>query len=148
LLCAVLILVSAGCDEKEKEQEVNVPKNLDFEVEIASDGSGDVTLTATAENVVYYSIFFGESSGETPIISEDGIESYTYTLSGSYTVKVQAHTGISAYIVKTKVITVALKGEYSYPQTGYTTPTTYPNMTMVWNDEFDGEAVNTNFWTF
>lgn len=31
---------------------------------------------------------------------------------------------------------------------GYTTPNTYPGKTLIWNDEFNGSEVNTNFWTF
>jgi len=35
------------------------------------------------------------------------------------------------------------------PQTGYSTPTSYPGMTLVWQDEFDGVALNTtDYWTF
>lgn len=32
--------------------------------------------------------------------------------------------------------------------TGYSTPTSYAGMTMVWSDEFDGASVNMNDWTF
>ncbi len=31
---------------------------------------------------------------------------------------------------------------------GYTTPSTYPGMTLKWGDEFSGRDVNTNDWTF
>jgi beta-glucanase (GH16 family) len=31
---------------------------------------------------------------------------------------------------------------------GYTTPTSYPGMTLVWADEFDGAALNTNDWNY
>ncbi|GHN00556.1 hypothetical protein WSM22_20450 [Cytophagales bacterium WSM2-2] len=30
--------------------------------------------------------------------------------------------------------------------TGYSTPATYPNYTLVWSDEFSGSALNLNFW--
>jgi beta-glucanase (GH16 family) len=32
--------------------------------------------------------------------------------------------------------------------TGYTTPTTYPGYALIWSDEFDGNAINTNNWGF
>ncbi|MFT7588202.1 MAG: beta-glucanase (GH16 family) [Limisphaerales bacterium] len=32
--------------------------------------------------------------------------------------------------------------------TGYTTPTTYPGLTMVWSDEFGGSTVNSANWTY
>jgi hypothetical protein len=34
------------------------------------------------------------------------------------------------------------------PATGYSTPLTYPGKNLVWADEFDGAALNTNNWTF
>ncbi|RTL59472.1 MAG: glycosyl hydrolase family protein [Sphingobacteriales bacterium] len=37
---------------------------------------------------------------------------------------------------------------FPVPNTGYTTPATYPGMTMVWSDEFNANQVNTSDWTF
>lgn len=34
------------------------------------------------------------------------------------------------------------------PTTGYTTPTSYNNLKLVWADEFDGTSLNENFWNF
>lgn len=34
------------------------------------------------------------------------------------------------------------------PETGYSTPLSYPGMDLIWQDEFDGNAVDENFWTF
>src|SRR3954466_5440258 len=34
------------------------------------------------------------------------------------------------------------------PIEGYSTPKTYPNMTSVWADEFDGTTLNTSYWNF
>jgi len=36
----------------------------------------------------------------------------------------------------------------NFPAEGYTTPTNYEGWTMAWNDEFDGETLNTDDWTF
>ncbi len=32
--------------------------------------------------------------------------------------------------------------------TGYSTPTTYPGYSLVWNEEFTGNSINTTNWTF
>ena len=34
------------------------------------------------------------------------------------------------------------------PAEGYTSPASYPNMELIWQDEFEGTEVNPNFWTF
>ncbi len=34
------------------------------------------------------------------------------------------------------------------PQSGYTTPLTYDNWDLIWQDEFSGNALNTDTWTY
>jgi len=34
------------------------------------------------------------------------------------------------------------------PKLGATSPTSYTNMKLVWADEFDGTALNSEFWSF
>ena len=34
------------------------------------------------------------------------------------------------------------------PAKGYTTPTAYPNLKMVWSDEFEGTNLNEKFWNY
>ena len=36
----------------------------------------------------------------------------------------------------------------SIPKVGATSPTSYTNMKLVWADEFDGTALNSDFWSF
>lgn len=38
--------------------------------------------------------------------------------------------------------------EIFIPETGYSTPESYPGMQLVWQDEFSGEELNTAFWTY
>lgn len=39
-------------------------------------------------------------------------------------------------------------GQISIPSSGYTTPLSYPGFHLVWNDEFDGAALNTDDWNY
>lgn len=41
-----------------------------------------------------------------------------------------------------------LDQEIFIPQTGYSTPESYPGMTLVWQDEFDGEEINSDNWNY
>ena len=34
------------------------------------------------------------------------------------------------------------------PQLGNTSPSSYPGMSLVWADEFDGSSLNQNFWSY
>ena len=38
--------------------------------------------------------------------------------------------------------------ETSIPATGYTTPSRYPGMALVWSDEFDGDHLDTTHWNY
>ena len=47
--------------------------------------------------------------------------------------------------------TVTIQNDGSYLPTdssGYTTPLSYPGYTLIWNDEFNGNAINQNNWNF
>lgn len=62
-------------------------------------------------------------------------------------------SGISGAILNTTTVTVTIENddmdtEFTIPGTGYTTPTSYPGMTLIWSDEFDSEMLNENFWSY
>jgi beta-glucanase (GH16 family) len=152
LLIYLLLQSAIACSDAPSDQQPEVPSNLDVQVTVATDDSGKVDVSATADKAKYFNIFFGDGASETPVLTNDGKASHTYSASGNYEVKVQAHTAISAFITKTEVISVTVKAvdpnEFTIPTQGATSPLTYDNMTLAWQDEFEGDAVNTNFWTF
>jgi beta-glucanase (GH16 family) len=39
-------------------------------------------------------------------------------------------------------------GEVVIPNSGYSTPKSYPMMSLLWSDEFDGEFLNEDFWSY
>lgn len=64
-----------------------------------------------------------------------------------------AFSGITGALLNTSSVTVTIENddtdtEFTIPETGYTTPTNYPGMTMIWSDEFAGEELNEDYWTF
>jgi hypothetical protein len=130
-LFAALALFS-GCNKDEDENGVVQPTNLAVNVTVATDKSGKVDITASADNANYYMIFFGEKSPETPVKSTTGSATYTYEQSGTYTITVYAHATENDQISSTKQVNVT-KGDGS---------------NLAWSDEFDGTALNDNFWTF
>jgi beta-glucanase (GH16 family) len=143
-------LLMTGCDESEPGEEVVLPSELTFQVEITP-GSRQVTVDATAKNANYYTVYFGEKSPDVPVKSTDGKASYTYTQNGTFTIKVQAHATDAAFVSDTKPVTVSQNtstGGVSIPTEGYSTPTSYAGMNLVWNDEFSGTSLNTADWTF
>jgi beta-glucanase (GH16 family) len=146
------MMVMTGCGGDDEEQTLTLPSNLQVSVTVSDNGTGLVSVTASATNTNFYTIYFGESSSETPVKVNDGKATHTYTTSGNYIVKVQAHVTSSDFILDTKQITVTVgsanNGEVVIPATGYTTPTSYSGMTMVWNDEFEGATLDDAYWSY
>jgi beta-glucanase (GH16 family) len=138
LLCPSLV---QSC---KKESGGATVSNLSLEAELSSDGSGLVNFTAKAANADRYYFNFGTSANEEGTRSPDGNVSYTYTSSGTYTVKVTAYSpdNKSAVITKTISVRVSPSGEEN------TSPENYPGMTLVWRDEFNGTTLNIGDWTF
>jgi len=101
---------------------------------------------ATADNAEYFKFFFGEVANEIPVQQEFGSILHTYEKSGTYTVKVQAHRNETDFIFETEDVEIDLF--VTVPATGYTTPTSYANMNLIWQDEFNGTEVDGNKWTF
>lgn len=148
-LITFFAVLLSGCGGDDPEEQLTLPSNLIVELVVKPGGSGQVSVEATAENVNFYSIYFGDTPGESPVKATDGKATHTYTSSGTYTVKVQAHVTSDAFISETQSVDIALKsdGGIVIPTEGYSTPETYPGMTLAWQDEFSGTSLNTTNWT-
>ena len=141
-ILALIFISGCGSDDN----QVKAPENIALTAEVSTDGSGDVRFTATADNASSYKFEFGDISGATPKKSVSGVVDYTYEESGDYTVKVIAYANEELSVSATKDITVAVF--ITIPSTGYVTPRQYAGYDSVWADEFDGDALNENFWSF
>jgi hypothetical protein len=140
LLIALCLLFVFSCQEDDEK----MPSDLSLEFSVSTDGSGDVSVHATATNAMFYKITFGD--GGALVETTDGHATHTYTASGSYTVYVQAHVTEDKFIHTSETIDVDVN--FKIPTEGYSTPLTYDGMTLVWQDEFSGTAINEDFWTF
>jgi hypothetical protein len=144
-----LILLSClfNCGDNGSAPEVKLPTGLTVSVSV--NDSGLASVTASAQNANFYRIYF--TSDGTAVESKDGKASYQYDESGEQMITVQAHTTANDYISKHETITIDLSGDNDpdpdIPDQGYTTPDSYPNMDLVWQDEFSGDVLNTDYWT-
>ncbi len=66
---------------------------------------------------------------------------------------VQLYNPLNVKLAK-EIMTITIKDDddntagLTIPTTGYNTPITYPGFNLVWADEFDGTALNPDFWTY
>jgi len=134
----------AGCDKKTPPAVV-LPSNLVTAINVTG---GLVDVQASADNANFYTITFYHNNDSTVVETNDGHASYTYTASGNYQIKTCAHTTYTDFIKKTDQVTVTIGGTTSgAPTTGYSTPLSYANYSLVWNDEFNGTTLSSD-WTF
>jgi beta-glucanase (GH16 family) len=144
-LLSIVMLTAASCKKPQIAPEAVIPDGLNFTVEHTS---GDVTVTAQANNANFYTVIVYDVSDTTFIETPSGIASYTFSNSGTYKITVRANTTQTDYIESSKTVTIFVDQPTSgAPTTGYSTPTSYPGYTLIWNDEFDGTDLSAD-WTF
>lgn len=150
----LLVLIGIGallvaCKEDEGSPPLTTPTDLTVAVKQAEDKPAEVTVEFSAKNVNFYKVYFGDKQDESPITTQEKSVKYTYSASGTYIIKVQAHATDAAYVEKTQEVVIQLdEGNGEVSDDGYTTPESYEGMTLVWQDEFEGDALNTANWTY
>ena len=97
LAACLIMLLATACEKKYSFGKITTPSNLAITTTIqgatnaspAGDGSGNVTIVASASNALAYKFYFG--SGDS-LISSSGIVTYKYTTldSNQYTITVNA----------------------------------------------------------
>lgn len=141
VILILAVLIGSGCGGDDSENEKVLPENLQITADVSTTEVGKVTVTATALNATFYTIYFGVP--ESTITSTDGVGTYTFNTSGTYTITVNAHATPNDFISTTTQVTV----DIPISDEGYTTPESYEGYTLVWQDEFSGTALNSNDWT-
>ena len=143
-IVCILVLFNS-CKESNDEDETVLPSNLVISSEVSADGSGLVTFSAIAQNASFYFFQFGEDPDQNPEQTFGEID-HVYKESGLYTVTVTAHSDAENFISGTEEVDVQIF--INIPETGYSTPDSYPDMQLLWSDEFNGTEMNSSLWTF
>jgi beta-glucanase (GH16 family) len=106
IAAAMCFFILTSCKKGGSKEPANIaPSNLVIKSVIATDSSGIVSFTATADNAVSYFFEFGNGAGVT---AASGTTNYTYPLAGinTYTVTVTATSGSGLTAVASIQITV------------------------------------------
>lgn len=144
-LLGLLFFTSCGGSE-EPSTSSGDPSNLSFDVIIAEDNSGMVTVQATATNAILYEFDMGILNNGTGS-SNDGTFDFVYESTGLYTVEVKAYGNSGRFVTAQKQINV-ISGDPATTGEGYVTPIVYEGYNLLFNDEFDGTALNGSIWSY
>ncbi len=135
-----------GCDNTEPENN-NDPANMSLLVEVNDDNSGEVLITATADNAIEFHFYLGDNGDGQPIVNSTGDLLYSYKSSGVYVIEARAYGQSGNYIKKEAQISVIVD-DGSDPDDGYSTPPAYDGMSLLWSDEFNGNQLDESSWTY
>jgi hypothetical protein len=154
LLFFLLIgFITLSCKDDEGGASSLKPSDLSFVVEQDTENPAMVAVKISSQNTSFYRVYFGEEESVVPQATKEETVSHTYSQSGTYNIRVQAHATELNFISETKSVSIDMgeepgKGNEDIPSEGYTTPESYDGMQLVWQDEFEGNQLNQNDWSF
>lgn len=83
VLSLLLALLTSCQEDDSKFGDVFSPSNLVANIEVANDQTGNVTVAPSADNAIYFHVYFKEN--EDPLVISNGeVASFRYTESGQY----------------------------------------------------------------
>ncbi|GAA5031311.1 hypothetical protein GCM10011506_21050 [Marivirga lumbricoides] len=141
-LFSLMGIFLTSCGEDTPSAEVILPSNLVVSVVKSESNPAEITLTASAERVNFYTFNFGDS--EEFIQQNSGQIKYVYSDAGDYQITARAHTTQNDFISTTEQVQINLVD--NEPDDGYTTPLQYEGYDLVWQDEFEGSQLSSD-WT-
>ena len=122
-----------------------LPTNLNYTVTVDL-GTKKVDVVATSIGANGYSFVFYELLDSSNVqFSSLNTASHTYSDFGQHKIAIRAHLNTNVYIEETYSIYVPENTDTTMSNAGYITPLSYPNYTLVWNDEFDDTLLNSNW---
>jgi beta-glucanase (GH16 family) len=155
LLSFLLIQCKRGCtdlnavnyDSSAKKDDgscysITLPSNLNFTIDYDTT-TGLVDIEATAINENFFTVIFFDLLDSTIVQTVNGNASYTYSDTGFFKIKVRAHTSDNDYVEKVDSVHVVFEAPIF--NAGYTTPLSYSGYTLVWNDEFNGTSLSSDW---
>ncbi len=143
------LIAIVGCSEGETPPKLQLPTNLITQISYSSTVEGRIDIVATAKNANFYTFYFEDGDNTETLKDSDGKANHTYYKSGTYYIQTKAHVSNIDFIEKWDTVKIELsENNNGIPSKGYTTPLTYPNYTLVWQDEFEGETLNSKNWNF
>ncbi len=143
------VLLSCSTEDDGTVQ-ITRPTGLRADIEVSTQTEGLVEVSLSAFNANFYRVSFVDTDETVTIESTDGTANYTFGESGTYAIISRAYASYEYYAERIDSVTVTVSsGSGSgggIPTTGYSTPLSYPDYTLVWNDEFEGSSLSSD-WT-
>jgi hypothetical protein len=141
----LLLFLTYSCNN-DLDEVSNNPSNLTVDITKESETGGKIFVVASAENASHYELYI-DSSEEPAYDNTSGRFEHTFEEEGIYDLAVRAYNDEGRYIKETGQVIISFDGDIT-PDDGYTSPPEYEGYELIWNDEFNGNSVNTDNWKF
>ncbi len=144
-LIIAFLLQGSSCKEEPLDNLI-LPSNIQVTIDSSNIRDGKIGLSATAENVNFFSFIYTVDGEQITEESTDGKSEYQYYTSGTFPIEVRAHATATQY---SKIeINVLIRLDSGTLEDGYNTPTSYDGYNLVWADEFNGNTLNSDDWDY
>ena len=122
---------------------ISLPSNLQYTISNTAN-SGLVEVEASAMNENFFTVLFFENNDSIIVTTTDGNAAHSFSDSGTYIIKIRAHLTYSEYIEVVDSVEISINSG-GVSNAGYSTPMSYPNYSLVWNDEFNGTSLSSDW---
>lgn len=142
----LLTVTIPGCSKNDTPEPTQDPSNLNVEVLSVDNETGVAVIQASALNAILFQLYTG-SSAQPVLENTTGFFEYVFA-EGQHIIEVRAYGQSGRYLKATRQVTITPAGTGPVPlDKGYTTPLQYDGYTLVWNDEFNGSSIHSD-WVF
>jgi beta-glucanase (GH16 family) len=151
LITTMLFVTLWGCKDDEPSATLLLPSNLNIYITVSEENEGLVSVKATANDENYYTIRFEDGENTEEVEEKNGVAQHQYTSSGLYTIITKAHVTASDFIQREDTVRIFItptSNPDGIPLKGYTTPLSYDDYSLVWNDEFSSNSLNQSDWNY
>lgn len=148
ILFIFLTFTFTFCSKSKDTTSTDDPKDLKVEVLSIDQETGKVEIQATAQNANLYQFYIGSSESPEDA-NTTGYFEYVFDGQGVFDFTIRAYGASGRYIKANKEITISTVVPEEVPLSrGYFSPTEYAGYSLIWQDEFTGNSINSDDWSF
>ncbi|MEY3591243.1 MAG: hypothetical protein RLZZ38_196 [Bacteroidota bacterium] len=144
MLFLILSIGLISC-EPDVVKPAGKPSNLQTQLTVTN---GEVHVQASADSTNFFTITFFDVNDTVTVESTTGEAVHVFNTSGTYKIRTRAHVMQNDFIELNEEVLIEIStGNTGAPTSGYISPLSYPNYTLVWSDEFNGSGLSSD-WTY
>jgi len=137
----VILVKTTACAETNGGDDLLAGEPSNLIVQVSVENETNLIINASANDAVHYQ-FLIVGSTEPIQVNTTGRFEHTFNRPGSYDIEVRAYGASGRFLREVVTVNINILTQ------GFTSPMHYDGYTLVWNDEFSGSAINTDYWVF